>query len=178
MSIEWAIKPEDIEWEMDWGPNPPTGKPAKEMMFEREKALAHLFLNEVIYTSSHWWKHFKLGDRKEGGGYHSVPREDAEWSAEDSEIISINVNCNDVFAWGCADSEALPHREIENLYRMWVKDPLWGPAVWCMIQRRQMPQKPVGDRIRAAGIWDLDSLGLGTNTQDAEVQAMFAALKR
>jgi len=41
-----------------------------------------------------------------------------------------------------------------------------GPAVWCIQQRKQMPQRPVEDRIRAGGIWDLDSMGLLPNRRE------------
>jgi len=58
---------------------------------------------------------------------------------------------------------------------MWEKDPDWGVAVWCIGRRKQMPQKPIEKSIREAGVWDLDSMGLASNTQDAETQAMFAA---
>jgi hypothetical protein len=176
MDIEWTITPESIEWEMNWEINSKiTGKGGTEMIFEEGPALAHLLLNEVVYLNSHWWKHFKLGDRKpDGHGYQSVKRDDAEWSEEDSKIISVNVGCNDVFAWACSDSEPLPYKQIETLYRMWIKDPSWGPAVWCMIQRNQMPQKPVEDIIRREGIWSFDELKLGPNYQEAEAKAYLA----
>jgi len=147
--IKWAIEESDIRWTMEW-----KDKPAEEI-FEEEDALAHMLINGVIFLNSHWW------------------RED--WKEEDRRLPSLNVNCNDVFAWACADAEPLPHGEIKNLYDMWRKDPRWGPAVWCIMQRRQMPQAPVEKRIRAAGIWDLDALGLNANTQDAEVHAKFVA---
>lgn len=149
--IEWSLEEKDIEWVMHWN-RPDKGD---EVMFEEEKALAHLLINGVVFTNSHWW-------------------EDA-WPDAAKRTISIIVNCNDVFAWGSADGEELPHAEIENLYRMWRKDPVWGPSIWCIKQRNQMPQKPVEEAIRKAGIWDLDALDVGSNTMDAEVQAMFRA---
>lgn len=157
--IKWTLEPRNIEWDMDWG-NDPTkfnGKVGHELIFEEEAALAHLLMNEVVFLNSHWWE--------------------KEWPEAARKQTSINVNCNDVFAWGCADAESMLHDDIENLYRMWRKDPEWGSAVWCMIRRNQMPQKPVEKRIRDAGIWDLDSLKLGENTQEAEVQAFFEALR-
>lgn len=165
--IKWALKPKDIEWEMGWASmkaNPAFKDNERvqahadvEMVFEEEAALAHLLMNEVVFLNSHWWKE--------------------EWPEEARKRTSLNVNCNDVFAWGCADAESMLHDDIENLYRMWLKDPAWGSAVWCMIRRNQMPQKPVEKRIRDAGIWDLDALKLGGNTMEAEVQAFFASLK-
>jgi hypothetical protein len=157
--IKWNLEPSDIEWEIDWTLTKATlkdneriqAKPDKEMQFESECALAHLLMNEVVFLNDHWWQ--------------------KEWAEDAQRISSINVNCNDVFAWGCADAEELPYREIENLYRMWRKDPQWGAAIWCIIRRKQMPQKPVEDSIRKACMWDLDKLDLGENTMDAECQA-------
>lgn len=162
--IKWTLEPDDIEWEMDWASmkraNPNSEEiqatPDKEAKFEEAPALAHLLMNEVIFLNDHWWE--------------------KEWPEQAREITSLNVNCNDVFAWGCADAEELPYKEVENLYRMWRKDPAWGPAVWCMIQRNQMPQPPVEKLIRKAGIWDLEKLGLGKNTMDDECKAYLAAV--
>jgi hypothetical protein len=119
--------------------------------FTEEYALAALLLAEQVFLNSRWWRN------------------------EDKENISVFVNCNDIFAWGCADAEDLPHKDIENLWRMWRKDPSWGTAIWCIQKRKQMPQKPVEDLIRKAGIWDLDSMGLDPNTMDAEVQETIKA---
>lgn len=162
--IVWTIAPDDVEWEYDRTGLKANLKdneriqalPDKETMFEDGKALAVLLMNEVIFLNSHWWED--------------------EWPEKAKKLTSLNVNCNDVFAWGCADAEELPHDQIESLYHMWQKDPSWGPAVWCMIQRNQMPQKPVEKIIREMGIWDLDALKLGGNTMDAEVTALVQSI--
>lgn len=158
---QWTVRaagPGGVEWIMPWSKygGRKDGSTADEAKFEEEKALALLLIDEIVFLNSYWWED--------------------KWPEEARKVTSINVNCNDVFAWGCADAESLPHDQIEPLYRMWRKDPAWGAAIWCMIQRKQMPQKPVEDLIRKAGIWDLDTLGLGTNTMDAKVSAMFAEL--
>ena len=114
-----------------------------------------MFDNEVIFLSSNWFQN--------------------EWPEAAQKQICVFVVCNDMFAWGCADGEDLPFDEIENLYRMWRKDPQWGPAIWCMIKRKEMPQKPLEKMIRKAGIWDLDSLGLDKNVTDAQVTAWLSA---
>jgi hypothetical protein len=163
--IKWTLTPSDIKWEMDWSEykrpkaNPSArilAKPDKEQKFEEDQALAHLLMNEVVFINSNHWRD--------------------DWSEDDRKQISVNVSCNDVFAWGCADGETLPCNQIETLYNMWLKDPAWGPAVWCMIQRKQMPQKPVEKIIRAAGIWDLDKLNIGPNTMDAQVKVELARM--
>ncbi len=72
--------------------------------------------------------------------------------------ITVHVNCNDIFAWGCADSEDITYDELEDLYNMYKKDPYWGPGAWCIKKRKQMPQKPVEKYIRDEGIWNLEEL--------------------
>lgn len=143
--IEWLVTPEHVEWLRDNGTT----------VFEHEDALALMLLNDVVFLNG-------LCHR-----YHSEPFSPDEPS-EVSGLVSIHVICSDVFAWGCADAENLPYREIENLYRFWRKDPNWGPAVWCMVRRNQMPQKPAEEIIAAQGIWNLADFHLGPNTMDAQ----------
>ncbi len=76
------------------------------------------------------------------------------------------VMCNDVFAWACADCEPLPFDKLQEVYDMYVKDPNWGPEVWCIQQRKHMPQSPVAKAIKEGGIWDLDTMGLEPNVYD------------
>lgn len=153
MTVKNSIEPSDVEWTMTWGEKYPD-KPPTEQIFESDVALAHLLLNEIVFLNSLWWE--------------------KECPKRIQDAIAVAVNCNDVFAWGCADAEPLPYDEIENVYRMWKKDPHWGPAVWCMLRRKEMPQKPVEEVIRKAGIWDLDSLNLTANVTDAEIHARIA----
>ena len=146
--IKWDLTEKDIHWEMDWTDFnkkfPEKRKEIdKEIIFEESIALGHLLINEVIFINDHWWED--------------------EWPEKAKKSISLNVNCNDVFMWGCADAEELPYSELENLYNMWKKDPVWGSVVWCMIRRELMPQKPVEDIIKKMGIWDLKALKLKKN---------------
>jgi len=142
--IEYTIKPEDIEWEMSWADTRPDGtrlwpdKPEKEMQFDEEPAVALLLINGVIFLNSHHWE--------------------KDWPEKARKSTALLVNCNDVFAWGCADSEEISVDEIESLYRMWKHNAEWGAALWCMIKRREMPQSPVADAMRKDGV-DLDSFG-------------------
>jgi hypothetical protein len=150
-----TIEPTDVEWlcqSSKWSENI---REPDHKVFVEEAALAHLLLNDVVFLNSHWW------------------RDDAPKDMQ--EVISVNVICNDVFAWGCADAEALPHDEIENLYRMWIADTTWGAAKWCAIRRKQQPQKPVIAAMKKAGAWDDAMEALAPNTMDREVKAQFAA---
>lgn len=169
-NIQLAIEPDRIDYR--W-----TDKDGKEHHnFNDELALALLLINDEVFTNSYWWKFKDLGPwNPETRRCESIPKKDATWTEEESKLISVHVNCNDIFAWGCADSEDLPHDEIENLYRMWRADPTWGSAKWCAIRRKQKPQGPVIKAMQEAGAWDSIMENLGPNTMDAEVQAYFKA---
>lgn len=100
--------------------------------------LAALLMAEVIFLNSHHWM--------------------KEWPEDARKMTSFNVICNDVFAWACADAESIEYKDIEDVYDHWIKDPDWGPAVWCIKKRGMMPQKPVAEKIAELGIWDLDEI--------------------
>lgn len=106
---------------------------------EIEHKLAHLILENEIFCNNGWWYD------EEGIGWKK-------------DSISLHVNCNDVFGWGCADAEDITHDEIHELYKMWKTDPLYGTAAWCIKKRKSMPQSPVEKNIRKAGIWNLEEL--------------------
>ncbi|BBA65598.1 predicted ORF [Xanthomonas phage XacN1] len=92
----------------------------------------------------------------------------------------IYVNCSDVFAWGCSDAEDYVDDQLLTLFKMFNKDRSWGTAMWCMIQRKERPQKPVEDAIRKEGIWDFDAFiaehGLRANVYDGT--SMIAARRK
>lgn len=117
-----------------------------ESYFENESALSLLLSHEQIVLNNHWW-------------------EDT-WDEGKKNLFYVGVNCNDIFAWGCADAEELMFHELEDLFSYWEKDKGWGMAVWCMIKRKEMPQKSVYDRIQKVGIWNLDELQKEYNLQD------------
>lgn len=150
------ITTEDVIWTMPWtkymkkdGTPQYPGKEDEEK-FEEEKAIAHLLVNEVIGMNTFW--HMK------------------DWPEAAQKATYFYVNCNDVFAWGCSDAENLDLDDLEELYRMWLKDPSRGADVWCIINRKQLPQRPVLERIKNGGIWDMDALkeehGLRPNYYD------------
>jgi hypothetical protein len=111
--------------------------------FERELALAELLLAGVVFLNNHWWED--------------------NWPEKAKDTISMNIVCNDVFAWGTADLEEASYRDICSIWGHWKIDPIWGTAVWCMKKKKLMPQKPVEKLIREAGIWDLDAMELDEN---------------
>ena len=90
-------------------------------------------------------------------------KESSLWPETAVNTFSINVNCNDVFAWASADAEEMFYEDLEDVYTHWEKDPSWGPAVWCIKKRNLMPQRPVYEAIMKAGIWNLDEMNLRSN---------------
>ena len=139
--VKWALTPEDIQWNMDWSYVDDKGhrrypdKPEIEEIFVPETALAHLLMNRVVFLNTH---HLEK-----------------DWPVKAQQSLVLYVNCNDTFAWGCSDAEDVSFNELESLYKMWKDYPL-GADLWCMIKRREMPQKEVELLIRKEG-FDLDA---------------------
>lgn len=119
-----------------------------EQCFNEEYALAILLLSDAVFLNDHWWK-------KEDG-----------WPEDACKTSSLNVNTSDVLAWGCADAEGITWKELQDVYEYWLKDPADGTVIWFCKKVNMMPQKPVADAIRKAGIWDIDAMGLEPNPTD------------
>lgn len=127
----------------------------KESYFQEDKALALLLINEVVFLNSNWWM-------KEHG-----------WPEDACNSTALCVNCNDTFAWGCADAEPMLYDDLETVFNMWKADNRWGADKWCAIKRNQKPQPPVIEAMKKDGSWDETMENLGANYQDAQVlQAM------
>lgn len=141
-----------VYWEMDWGKNHPT-KPEKEMLFERDIALARLLADEIIFLSNYWWE--------------------SDWLEAARKATCLNVNCNDVFAWGCADSQEICIEEIQGLYDLWLESKTWGATKWCCFKRNEKPQAPVVKYMKAAGVWDDKMEQLPDNNYDALVKEKY-----
>lgn len=125
----------------------------------------------VIWTGRDGKEHFEedrgLAVLLNAGAVFVMPLNRGDGDAPDApRRTALLVACNDVFMWGCSDCDHLPHDQIETVYRMWLKDPCWGTAVWCCQLRKEMPQRPVADSIRKGGIWDIDAMGLDVNAYD------------
>lgn len=123
-------------------------KEDEEPEIDLENFLAHLLSKDIVFLNTHWWED--------------------DWPEKAKKTISIIVNCNDIFAWACADGEELlGEDDIDTFWQYYSKDPDWGPVVWCIRKRNMLPQKPVYDDIQKDGIWDLDKMkGLDLNWYD------------
>ena len=121
--------------------------PATAKYFDEEAALCELLWAEVLFAN---------GRRYLSGGYtHTNPDGTIVTVPEriEPETIVLFVSCNDVFAWGCADAEELPHEEVRRLYEMWKAREHWGATEWCCLRRKMRPQAPVERDMRTADAW-------------------------
>lgn len=86
-----------------------------------------------------------------------------------NDILFINNNgihviCSDTFYYACADVETIELSEIEELYRMWRKDPTIGSIAFCVKRRKLEPIPQVVKYIKEAG-FDIDSWDLEKNSE-------------
>ena len=91
------------------------------------------------------------------------------------ETIVLFMNCNDVFAWGCADAESIKLDEVPALYRLWRANKIWGPIKWVCMRRKQKPQGPVERDMKDAGQWDDEMEALPRNRMDEAVHKQIGA---
>jgi hypothetical protein len=101
---------------------------------EPEDYLKYLMCENLIVVNNGWWN--------------------KEWP---KDRITLSVICNDVFAWGCSDAEDINYSDLEPLAKAHLKDPTWGVVAWCIKKRKQMPQKPIVDKMTEAG-YNLEEL--------------------
>jgi hypothetical protein len=147
-----VIEDDDVVWTMHWSGNKPDGsrmypdKPLTETMFEVDKALAVLLAEDVIFLNTNWWE--------------------KTWPEDAKKTFAVCVNCNDIFAWACADAEQVLYDDVESIYKYYKKDPVWGTAIWCILKRNMMPQHPVYRDMVKAG-WQLDLMELPPNPYDS-----------
>lgn len=141
--ISYTIDPADVHWTMKWrkadGTKDPmfADKPDTEEVYEEPGMLAVLIANNLIHMNAPWWEKSWPEDAKRG--------------------FYVGLNMNDVFAWGCADSEEIKFDELKDVYMHFEKNPEWGPVIWASKKRRQLPQRPVIDMMVKDGV-DIEAL--------------------
>ena len=127
--------------------------------FSFEKALAVLLIEGKVFINEHWWKSSKKKNK-----FHII--EENSWPEDACETIYLGVNCNDVFVWGCADSEEMFYEDIEDVFDHFMKDRDWGTEIWCIKKRKMLPQRPVYESIMSKGIWDLKEISKEWETNE------------
>lgn len=79
--------------------------------------------------------------------------------SKDNNVI-LELNCSDLFSWGCAEWEEITLKEIPSLLEEVRKDEIWGISKWCCLKRGMRPQAPIITRLKKDGRWtdELESL--------------------
>lgn len=82
------------------------------------------------------------------------------------------VIANDIFAWGCADSECLTNNdgeegsEIIALYKLWKENSKHGAVKWLCLKRKEQPQQPIKESMIKDNYWDESLESLPENYYD------------
>ena len=82
------------------------------------------------------------------------------------ETIVLFVNCNDVFAWGCADAESLTLEELPGLFKLFEVCDITASTIWVCKKRKEKPQAPVVDWLKEHNGWDAELEALPENQYD------------
>jgi hypothetical protein len=108
---------------------------------EPEWLIGHLLLNDVLFLNTNW--------------------SEKDWPEEARNGVLLLVICNDCFG-PCADCERIQLGQIETLYRLWQRDPIYGPIAWVIAKRKERPwaHKKIGERMTDRG-WDVEALVRG-----------------
>lgn len=58
------------------------------------------------------------------------------------DTINFWINCNDLFAWACADGEDFELSDLEDFKKAFKDSPDNGDILWCCRKRKMRPQGP------------------------------------
>lgn len=158
-------KYEDFIYEFTLDP----GDEDKIIVFCEVKALAYLLNEKILHINTRPYIENPYDDKN-------------KWVLAKKETIVVFVNCNDVFAWGCADSEEIESSEqiykdkvnwLSELLKYHLDDPKWGSVKWCCKKRNQRPQEPLVNRMKEENVWDKEMESLPNNYEDRELHDSF-----
>lgn len=86
------------------------------------------------------------------------------------ESPTFSVICNDVFAWGCADLEEIKYNQISKLFDLYVEHDCSGATIWCCLNRKMQPQKPMADLMKKSNHWPPEMDNLARNGYDIWIE--------
>ena len=101
-----------------------------------------------------------------------------EWVISDEKTITLEVMCNDLFAWGVADCETVTVEEritdfnrtddMCHLLKLYLENGSFGIMKWCCMKRNMQPQAPIVEWMKEDGYWDDIMESLPLNSMDDE----------
>lgn len=77
------------------------------------------------------------------------------------EPYSLCLNANDLFVWGCADSEDIAKEDLAEL--VVIAGQKHGISKWICKRRGEKPQKPIQEMMKKSGVWDDEMEALEDN---------------
>ena len=83
------------------------------------------------------------------------------------ETLVLFLNCNDVFAWGCADAECVSYNELPELFKLYEANKDCGCIQWVCIKRNEKPQAPIIKYMKEKNGWNDVMESLPENKYDA-----------
>lgn len=114
------------------------GPDDQEMVEEDHDLMLSILLARGIVFSREGYTTINRGSKYEASG----------------EGTALFVNTNDVFAWGCADAQDLPHEEIPKLFMHYHQSGADGVIAWACYKNNMQPQKAVKIDMVKAGTWN------------------------
>ena len=103
--------------------------------------LLHLLAEGEVHVNNGWW----------------FENEGVSWP---KDAISVHLNCNDTFAFSCADSEDIRFSDLKPLFELYRAHPVFGTTAWAIAKRGQFPIHPLRVKMEEAG-WDVEGLVAG-----------------
>jgi hypothetical protein len=122
----------------------------KEVYFDEEQAILQLLTEEILFSN-----------------YRTHSSDDKKLT-NDGKTIVLFLNCNDVFAWACADAEDVSSiEELKSLYDYCEKYGAWqGSTIWVCMKRNQKPQRSLEKMLKDNNAWPIEVEKLQENKYD------------
>ena len=127
-----------------------TFKDKEEIYFDEDEAILQLLAEGILFSN-----------------YRTHSSDDKKLT-NDGKTIVLFLNCNDVFAWACADAEDVSSiEELKSLYDYCEKYGAWeGSTIWVCMKRKQKPQSPVEKMLKDNNTWPIELDTIEENKYD------------
>ena len=125
-------------------------KDKEEIYFDEDEAILQLLAEGILFCN-----------------YRTHSSDDKKLT-NDGKTIVLFLNCNDVFAWACADAEDVSSiEELKSLYDYCEKYGAWqGSTIWVCMKRKQKPQRPLEKLLKDNNAWPIEIDELPDNKYD------------
>ena len=116
--------------------------------YMEEEIIAYFLIKAAFHCNTRPYLHYDFNKGKDEDGNYPLCEK------PEKPTIVIYVHCNDLFMWGCADSEEIKRSELPGLLEMYFKDKTWGIDKWVCRKRNERPQAPIRKMMKEKGSWE------------------------